>query len=91
MSVLAKRRGFRGDGDYDDGVHYTPDNGASATLTFTGTGITYYTETNSDEGTVGISIDGVAKGTVSAVSATRQAQQPLSAISGLPAASTPSP
>jgi hypothetical protein len=75
--------GFRGLGDYDDGVHYTQDNGASASLTFTGTGITFYTETNVDEGTIGVSVDGVAKGTVNADTPTRQAQQPLYSISGL--------
>ncbi|HEY4020369.1 MAG TPA: hypothetical protein VGM75_16885 [Pseudonocardiaceae bacterium] len=77
--------GFRSLGDYDDGVHYTTDNGASASLTFTGTGITFYTETNVDEGTIGISVDGVSKGTVNADTPTRQAQQPLYSISGLSA------
>ncbi|HEX3779545.1 MAG TPA: hypothetical protein VHX38_07735 [Pseudonocardiaceae bacterium] len=77
--------GFRGDGDYQDGVHYTQANGASATLTFTGTGITYYTETNSDEGTIAVSVDGTSEGTVNADTPTRIAQQPLYSISGLPA------
>jgi hypothetical protein len=75
--------GFRGLGDYDDGVHYAQDNGASASLTFTGTGITFYTETNVDEGTIGVSVDGASKGTVDAGTPTRVAQVPLYSISGL--------
>ncbi len=75
--------GFRALGDYDDGVHYAQTNGASGSLTFTGTGITFYTETNVDEGTIGVSVDGVSKGTVNANTATRAAQVPLYSISGL--------
>jgi hypothetical protein len=75
--------GFRALGDYDDGVHYAQTNGASASLTFTGSGITFYTETNVDEGTIGVSVDGVSKGTVNANTATRVAQVPLYSISGL--------
>ena len=77
--------GSRGYGDLDDGVHYTQQNGATATLTFTGTGISFLTETNPDEGDVGITLDGVAKPTVSAVTATRRAQVKLYSVSGLPA------
>jgi hypothetical protein len=75
--------GFRALGDYDDGVHYTQTDGASASLTFTGTGVTFYTETNVDEGTIGVSIDGASKGTVNANTATRSAQVPLYSIGGL--------
>lgn len=75
--------GFRGYGDYDDGVHYAQTNGASASLTFTGTGIAFYTETNVDEGTIGVTVDGAAKGSVNADTATRAAQVPLYSISGL--------
>lgn len=75
--------GFRGYGDYDDGVHYTQADGASASLTFTGTGITFYTETNVDEGTVGVRVDGASKGTVNADTASRAAQVPLYSITGL--------
>jgi hypothetical protein len=77
--------GSRGDGDLDDGVHYTQSDGASATITFTGTGIDFRTETNSDEGDIGVTLDGVSKGTVSANSPQRQAQQSLYAVSGLTA------
>lgn len=69
--------GFRGYGDYDDGVHYTTANGASATLTFTGTQVSFETETYSDEGTFDVLVDGVDQGTVSAVSASRATRQTL--------------
>jgi len=77
--------GSRGLGDLDNGVHYTQQNGASATITFTGTGISFLTETNSDEGDVGITLDGVAQPTVSAYSAVRQVQDKLYSVSGLAA------
>ena len=69
--------GFRGYGDYDDGVHYTTANGASATLTFTGTQVSFRTETYTDEGTFDVLVDGVDQGTVSAVSSARAVQQTL--------------
>ncbi|HEY3609146.1 MAG TPA: hypothetical protein VGL06_16720 [Pseudonocardiaceae bacterium] len=77
--------GSRGLGDLDNGVHYTTTNGDSATITFTGTTITFLTETNVDEGTVGITLDGVAKGTVNANTPTRFAQQHLYTATGLAA------
>jgi hypothetical protein len=77
--------GSRGDGDLDNGVHYTTTDGDSATFTFTGTSVSFLSETNSDEGSVGIALDGVAKGTVNADSATRAAQQKLYSVSGLSA------
>jgi hypothetical protein len=75
--------GSRGDGDLDDGVHYTQQDGAAATITFTGTGIGFLTETNTDEGDVGVTLDGAARPTVSAVTARRQSQQHLFSVSGL--------
>ncbi|HEY4023555.1 MAG TPA: hypothetical protein VGM75_33075, partial [Pseudonocardiaceae bacterium] len=72
-------------GDLDNGVHYTQQNGASATITFTGTGISFLTETNSDEGDVGITLDGAAQPTVSANSPVRQVQDKLYSVSGLTA------
>ncbi|SEG83594.1 hypothetical protein SAMN05216223_114113 [Actinacidiphila yanglinensis] len=75
--------GSRGDGDLDDGVHYAQQDGASATFTFSGTGVGFLTETNSDEGDIGITLDGVDKGTVSANTAQRQARQSLYSVSGL--------
>jgi hypothetical protein len=75
--------GSRGDGDLDNGVHYTQQNGAAATITFTGTGVGFLTETNSDEGDVGITVDGVPKAAVSANTPQRQAQQRVYSVSGL--------
>ncbi|HTJ72960.1 MAG TPA: hypothetical protein VL551_35810 [Actinospica sp.] len=69
--------GFRGLGDYDDGVHYTTTNGDQATLTFEGTQVSFATETNSDEGTFEVLVDGVNQGTFNANSSTRQVQQTL--------------
>jgi hypothetical protein len=77
--------GARGFGDLDDGVHYTQQDGAQATITFTGRGIDFLTETNSDEGEVGITLDGVAKPSVDANTAQRQARSALYSVSGLPA------
>ena len=74
----------RGFGDYQDDVHAASANGDSATVTFTGTGISLVTETNSDEGTIAVSLDGASQGTVNAVSASRQAQQTVYGVSGLP-------
>jgi hypothetical protein len=79
--------GSRGLGDLDDGVHYTQQDGASATITFTGTGISFLTETNSDEGQVGVTLDGVTKPAVNANTANRQVQQHLYTVTGLAAGS----
>lgn len=75
--------GSRGVGDRDDGVHYTQRDGASATITFTGTGIGFLTETNRDEGDVAVRLDGVPKGTVSANTPERHVRQTLYSVSGL--------
>ncbi len=75
--------GSRGDGDLYDGVHYTQQDGAAATITFTGTGIGFFTETNSDEGDIAVTLDGSPKGTVSANSPQRQVQRTLYSVSGL--------
>ena len=56
-------------------------------ITFTGTGISFLTETNSDEGQVGITLDGVTKPAVNANSPTRQVQQQLYSVTGLAAGS----
>ena len=50
-----------------DDVHYATANGSTATLTFTGTGIAVYGEQNTDQGNIGISIDGGAQQIVSTV------------------------
>jgi Right handed beta helix region len=58
----------RGLGDFDNDVHYATANGSTATLTFTGTGIQVYGELFTDQGNIGVSIDGRAQQTVSTVS-----------------------
>ncbi|MGW2487925.1 hypothetical protein ACWCV9_11955 [Streptomyces sp. NPDC001606] len=74
----------RGFGDHQDDVHATTANGDSATVTFTGTGISLVTETNSDEGSLAVSLDGASQGTVNAASASRQAQRTVYSVSDLP-------
>ncbi|MFJ3762432.1 hypothetical protein [Streptomyces sp. NPDC090080] len=77
--------GSRGYGDLDDGVHYTQHDGAAATITFTGTGITFLTETNSDEGDIAVSLDGAPEQTVSANTPQRHARQSVYTVADLPA------
>jgi hypothetical protein len=79
--------GSRGIGDLDDGVHYTQQDGATATITFTGTGISFLTETNSDEGQIGVTLDGASKPVVDANTANRRVQQRLYSVAGLTAGS----
>ncbi|UXY23653.1 hypothetical protein N8I84_36900 [Streptomyces cynarae] len=74
----------RGLGDYQDDAHAATANGDSVTVTFTGTGISLVTETNSDEGTIAVSLDGASQGTVNASSTSRLAQQTVYSVSGLP-------
>ncbi|WP_405590949.1 hypothetical protein [Streptomyces sp. NBC_01190] len=52
-------------GDYQSDVHYATANGSTASLTFTGTGIQVYGEQFTDQGNVGISIDGGSQQVVS--------------------------
>jgi hypothetical protein len=59
--------GGRGFGDYQDDIHYATANGSTATLTFTGTGIQVYGEQYTDQGNIGISIDGGTQQVVSTV------------------------
>jgi hypothetical protein len=77
----------RGLGDYSNDVHYTKINGDSVSYTFTGTGIDYVTEKNTDEGNVGMYIDGVLKQTVSCASTSRLVQQVVYSATGLTAGS----
>ena len=77
--------GARGFGDYGDDVHYTTSNGDSVTATWSGTGVDVVSETNSDEGDVDVYVDGQFRQTVSAASPTRQAQQVIYRLDGLPA------
>ena len=46
-------------------VHFATANGSTAKLTFTGTGIQVFGEQNTDQGNIGISIDGSAEQTIS--------------------------
>ncbi len=55
----------RGLGDYDNDVHYATANGSTATVTFTGTGIQVMGEQYTDQGNIGISIDGGTQQTIS--------------------------
>jgi hypothetical protein len=70
-------------GEYQADVHFTAANGDSVSYTFNGTGISYVTETYTDEGNVSFYIDGVLKQTVSCVSSTRVAQVAVFTASGL--------
>lgn len=67
--------GGRGFGDLGDNIHYSTANGTSESFTFTGTGVSVYGELNSDQGNVGISLDGGAVITVSTVRTPRAANQ----------------
>ena len=62
----------RGYGDYDDDAHYATANGSTETMSFTGTGIQVYGEQYTDQGNIGVSIDGGAQQTVSTVPADGQ-------------------
>ncbi|WP_031066100.1 right-handed parallel beta-helix repeat-containing protein [Streptomyces sp. NRRL WC-3742] len=74
----------RGFGDFNDDVHCTTTDGDSVTATFNGTGADVATETNSDEGTMDVYVDGQLRGSVSANTPTRTAQQRVYTIDGLP-------
>ena len=74
----------RGLGDYNDDVHYTYTNGATAQYTFTGTGISYLSEKNGDMGNVDVYIDGAFQANVNLyVSGARQSQQVVYSKTGL--------
>ncbi|WP_158844687.1 hypothetical protein [Streptomyces sp. NRRL WC-3742] len=73
----------RGFGDHGDDVHAATADGDAVTVTFYGTGIDYLTETNTDQGTVSVSLDGTSQGSRNAYSATRAAQQNLYSAGGL--------
>lgn len=74
----------RGNGDYDDDVHYTVNDGDAFSYTFFGTGIRYVTEVNSDEGNVDVYLDGVFQTTVSCYATNRLPQQTPYAMDNLP-------
>ncbi|WP_150130512.1 NosD domain-containing protein [Streptomyces sp. 150FB] len=57
--------GGRSYGDYQNDVHYATASGSTASLTFTGTTVTVYGEQNTDQGNIGVSVDGGAQQVVS--------------------------
>lgn len=62
----------RGLGDLGNDVHYATANGSTATVTFTGTGVQVFGEQFTDQGNIGVSIDGGTQQTVSTVPADGQ-------------------
>jgi hypothetical protein len=73
----------RGFGDFGDDVHFTTSNGSFASLSFSGTGISLFGETNLDQGRMDVVLDGKLQRTVDTTSATRRAQQVLFTACGL--------
>ncbi|MET7425512.1 alpha-L-fucosidase [Dactylosporangium sp. NPDC005555] len=74
----------RGLGDFNDDVSYTTTDGASFSYTFTGTGIDYLAERNSDQGLVDVYLDGALQATVDTSSGPRLTQQVIWSARGLP-------
>jgi hypothetical protein len=76
----------RGLGDFNDDVHYSYTNGATAQYTFTGTGVDYLSERNGDMGNVDVYLDNVFQANVNLnVSGARQSQQVVYHKTGLAA------
>jgi hypothetical protein len=59
----------RGYGDYGDDVHYSYAAGASATFSFTGSGVSWLAQRSDQTGPVEVYVDGVDKGAVTPVTA----------------------
>jgi Alpha-L-fucosidase/Ricin-type beta-trefoil lectin domain-like len=70
-------------GDFKNDLHYTGQNGATASVSFTGTGISVITPTGPDYGNIQITVDGGSPTTVSAYSAAYKAQQSVYQIHSL--------
>jgi hypothetical protein len=70
-------------GDYKSDVHATTNNGDFASYNFTGTNISYTTETNSNEGNVQIYVDGTLQATVNCYSSTLKTDQTVWSANGL--------
>ncbi|HVK25704.1 MAG TPA: hypothetical protein VM677_30460 [Actinokineospora sp.] len=79
----------RGFGDLNDNIHFASANGSTATYTFTGTGIKVFGEKYTDQGNLGVKIDGGTQETVSTVPAdgVRQANVAVYTKTGLSAGS----
>ena len=75
----------RGQGDYDNDVHYTYSAGASVTFPFSGSGVSWLAQRSNETGPVEVYIDGIDEGTVTPVesAAPYPAQQVDYSISGL--------
>lgn len=73
--------GFRG--DYLDDVHATTQAGASASFTFSGTGVDWIAPTGPDQGVVDVYLDGKLVKQVDTHSDTRRTQQKVYSVSGL--------
>ncbi|MFJ1764839.1 glycosyl hydrolase family 95 catalytic domain-containing protein [Amycolatopsis sp. NPDC088138] len=74
----------RGYGDYNDDTHHSTVVGATATYSFTGTGIQYLSERNGDMGTVEVYLDNALQATVDLhADGARQVQQVVWQKSGL--------
>ncbi len=78
-------QGNRGLGDYDNQVYYATANGSSATYTFSGTAIQVYGEQYTDQGNIGVSIDGGTQQVVNTVPADgqRHSDVPVYTATGL--------
>ncbi|WP_189807034.1 right-handed parallel beta-helix repeat-containing protein [Streptomyces tanashiensis] len=70
-------------GDLNNDVHYATANGSTATYTFTGTGIQIYGEKNTDQGDIGVSIDGGPQQRVSTTDTQRRSNVSVFATGGL--------
>ncbi|MFE7549292.1 right-handed parallel beta-helix repeat-containing protein [Streptomyces gardneri] len=66
-----------------DDLYATKTIGDSFSYTFNGTGVELISQTNTDEGQIDISIDGVYQKTVDAYSSSRKYQQTIYSVSGL--------
>jgi alpha-L-fucosidase 2 len=74
----------RGYGDYNDDTHHSTTVNAAASYTFTGTGVDYLSERNSDMGNVDVYIDNVFQTNVNLfTSGARQVQQVVYSKTGL--------
>ena len=74
----------RGYGDFENNAYTTTNNGDSVSYSFNGSGITVLSELNSDEGNIGVYIDGSMNQTVSAyTSGQRMAENAIVDITGL--------
>ena len=74
--------GNRGAGDFQDDVHYATANGASVTLQFSGTNVSVFMPTASNNGTFQVAIDGVSQGTYTSAAASGYTPRVLVYASG---------